>query len=43
MTTLQHLPKSQAALINYLKSRGAQSIKILAAALELTTMGFASI
>ena len=39
MTTLQHLPKSQAALINYLKSRGAQSIKILAAALELTTMG----
>jgi predicted ArsR family transcriptional regulator len=39
MATLQHLPKSQAALTNYLKSRGAQSIKILAAALELTTMG----
>ena len=39
MTSLQHLPRSQAALISHLKSRGAQSIKILAAALELTTMG----
>lgn len=39
MTMLKHLPKSQAALITHLKSRGAQSIKILAAALDLTTMG----
>lgn len=39
MRTLEHLPKTQAQLIQRLKARGPQSIKILAAQLEMTTMG----
>ena len=39
MDALTHLPKTQAQLARRLKVRGAQSIKILAAQLQLTTMG----
>ena len=39
MTDLTLLPKTQAQLVSRLKSRGPQSIKILAGQLELTTMG----
>lgn len=36
---LSHLPTTQSQLVQRLKARGPQSIKILAAQLELTTMG----
>lgn len=39
MTALSHLPKTQEQLVRRLKSRGPQSIKILAGQLGLTTMG----
>ncbi len=39
MNPLDHLPKNQELLVQRLKTRGPQSIKILAAELALTTMG----